>query len=67
MTRPISTELASIINLHQAAICHKKDCKNSDCSVSLYHLKLAAINLQRQLVLSEEFEEATRLVDDWPR
>lgn len=66
MNETISQALAEIINLRNASDCHKKDCQNQDCSVSLYLLRRTAQNLLSILNI-EELPEATKLIEEWPR
>jgi hypothetical protein len=61
----ISHALAEIINLRNAADCHKRDCNDSQCSVSLWQLKQTALRLQSQ-VLFGEMTEVKNLIDGWP-
>ena len=61
----ISEELALIINLHNAAIFHKKHCEDENCNVSLMQLKMAAINLNRWTRTWEK-DEANKLIKEMP-
>lgn len=53
-----------IKNLNQAAHCHKDDCHNEQCGVSLYLIKEAAKKLSEQLINTEEQVEVVHM--KWP-
>lgn len=51
-----SRELTLIKNLNAVAKCHKEHCHDSDCGISLFMIKQAAMILTNQLNTEEHLE-----------
>ena len=64
MPKTISSELALIINLKNAALDHKIYCEH-ECNVSLMQLKLAALTIAREVRVWEQ-DEAARIINEMP-
>lgn len=43
-------------NIYNAAIAHKKDCVTANCNVSIFQLKMAAVELMKFAPRTEQME-----------
>lgn len=64
--QPCSETFMLIENLYNAAVHHKANCNTPDCNVSLWRMRMAAVELEKKPAYDHEQPEIDSMLDRWP-